>query len=105
MTGGKKEHWLSIPGEPSLEKSSASGGKVINRSCMPPPPPPPLPPCTSSVRSVNATPRHQSHTVRRGGEVGGSRDECERKEGEAEEEANRQNKERNKSANGREVAG
>lgn len=72
-------HWLSIPGEPSLEKSSARSSKVINRSCTSRHLP--LPPCTSSVRSVNATSRHQSHTVRRGGEVVGSRDECEGKEG------------------------
>lgn len=64
--GGNREQWLSIPKEPSLEKSSSGGGKVINRSCtlrcllL-------LLPCTSSMRSVNATSRHQSHIVRQAG--------------------------------------
>lgn len=51
--GTRKKENLSIPGEPSLEKSSARSSKVINRACTSRRLP--LPPCTSSVRSVNAT--------------------------------------------------
>ena len=79
----KKEHWLSIPGEPSLEKSSASSAKVINRSCT-------SPPHSLSLRVLAAwevlmLPRDINHTLRQGrgggGRQGGSRGRGEQERG------------------------